>query len=298
MKIKQLEVFVAVADCRSFSGAARALYLSQPTVSAYISSLEKELGAKLFARNTKAVHVTEQGRLLYRYAREMLALQNKIFEVFAGDSHKEQARLVVAASTVPSRYLLADILAGYKEKYPHGQLEVRESDSIQVIRDVAENVVDIGFTGTLLEDKNCRYVPFYEDELVLIMPNTEKYRRILEQETSLDWLVQEPFLMREEGSGTRKEAEKLLRAAGVDVEKLYIAANVESTETIKRSVKNGIGVTVISSLAVKEELEAGHVLTFPMGKNRSTRKLYLVYNSGSPLSKQAEGLVRIVQELY
>lgn len=298
MKLKQLEVFVAVADCKSFSKAARALYLTQPTISAYISSLEKELDARLFVRNTKEIHVTEQGRQLYRYAREMLALQNKIIEVFARDSGKEKARLVVAASTVPSRYLLPDILAEYKEKYPDGQLEVRESDSARVIEDVAGHVVDIGFTGTLLENKSCRYLPFYEDELVIIMPNTEKYRRILEQETSLDWIRYEPFLMREEGSGTRKEAEKLLEAAGIDVEKLHVAANVESTETIRRSVKNGIGITMISSLAVREDMEAGRILTFPMGKNRSTRKLYLVYNKSCVLSRQAENLMRVVQELY
>ncbi len=298
MKLKQLEVFVAVADCKSFSKAARALYLTQPTISAYISALEKELDARLFVRNTKEIHVTEQGRQLYRYAREMLALQNKIMEVFAGDAGKGQARLVVAASTVPSRYLLPDILAEYKEKYPDGQLEVRESDSAQVIEDVAGHVVDIGFTGTLLENKACRYMPFYEDELVIIMPNTDKYRRILEQETNLDWIRKEPFLMREEGSGTRKEAEKQLAAAGIDVEKLRVAANVESTETIRRSVKNGIGVTMISSLAVKEDLEAGRILTFPMGNNKSTRKLYLVYNNSCTLSRQAENLMRTVQELY
>lgn len=298
MKLKQLEVFVAVADCKSFSKAARVLYLTQPTISAYISALEKELDARLFVRNTKEIHVTEQGRQLYRYAREMLALQNKIIEVFAGDSGKEKARLVVAASTVPSRYLLPDILAEYKEKYPDGQLEVRESDSARVIEDVAGHVVDIGFTGTLLENKACRYVPFYEDELVIVMPNTDKYRRILAQETGLSWIRQEPFLMREEGSGTRKEAEKQLAAAGIDVEKLHVAANVESTETIRRSVKNGIGVTMISSLAVREDMEAGRILTFPMGKNRSTRKLYLVYNKSCALSRQAENLVRVVQELY
>lgn len=298
MKLKQFEVFVAVADYKSFSKAAKILYLTQPTISAYISSLEKELNTKLFIRNTKEIHMTEQGIRLYQYAREMVALQNKIIEVFNPDAQKEETRLVVSASTVPSRYLLPDILAGYKEKYPNGQLEIRESDSAGVIEDVARNVVDIGFTGTALENKVCRYIPFYEDELVIIMPNTEKYRRILEQENNLNWMRTAPFLMREEGSGTRKEAEKQLKIAGVDVERIHVAASVESTETIKRSVKNGIGITMISSLAAREEIAAGSVLTFPMGKNKSTRKLYLVYNNSCTLSKQAGNLVKVVKELY
>lgn len=298
MKLKQLEVFVAVADHKSFSRAAEALYLTQPTVSVYISSLEKELNAKLFVRNTKEIDVTEQGMKLYQYAREMLILQNRITELFASDSGKVKPRLVVAASTVPSRYLLPDILAGYKEKYPSGQLELRESDSARVIEDVANHVVDVGFTGTLIENKSCRYLPFYEDELVVIMPNTDRYRAILEQEKGLEWICREPLLMREEGSGTRKEAEKQLKLSGIDVGGLSIAASVESTETIKRSVKNGIGITIISSLAVREEIAAGSVLAFSMGKNRSTRKLYLVYNNSYALSRQAENLVKVVRELY
>lgn len=298
MKLKQLEVFVAVADHKSFSRAAEALYLTQPTVSVYISSLEKELNAKLFVRNTKEIDVTEQGMKLYQYAREMLILQNKITELFASDTGKAKPRLVVAASTVPSRYLLPDILAAYKERYPSGQLELRESDSARVIRDVANHVVDVGFTGTLIENKSCRYLPFYEDELVVIMPNTDRYRAILEQEKGLGWICREPLLMREEGSGTRKEAEKQLKLSGIDVGKLSVTASVESTETIKRSVKNGIGITIISSLAAREEIAAGSVLAFPMGNGRSTRKLYLVYNNSYVLSRQAENLVKVVRELY
>ena len=203
MKLKQLEVFVAVADHKSFSRAAEALYLTQPTVSVYISSLEKELNAKLFVRNTKEIDVTEQGMKLYQYAREMLILQNRITELFASDSGKAKPRLVVAASTVPSRYLLPDILAGYKEKYPSGQLELRESDSARVIEDVANHVVDVGFTGTLIENKSCRYLPFYEDELVVIMPNTDRYRAILEQEKGLEWICREPLLMRRSSSSSQ-----------------------------------------------------------------------------------------------
>lgn len=298
MKLKQLEVFTAVADYKSFSKAAEKLYLTQPTVSAYISSLEKELNAKLFIRNTKEICVTEQGLRLYQYAREMLALQNKITEIFTPDSQKKETRLVVAASTVPSRYLLPDILARYKEKYSCPQLEIRESDSARVITDVEKHVADVGLTGTTLENRSCRYIPFYEDELVIIMPNTSRYRMIQAQEHTLDWIRQEPLIMREEGSGTRKEAEKQLKTAGIDVGKLHVAASVDSTETIKRSVKNGIGITMISSLAVREEIASGTVLMFPMTKNKSTRKLYLVYNKSYALSRQARNLVQVVQELY
>lgn len=297
MKLKQLEVFVAVADHKSFSRAAEALYLTQPTVSVYISGLEKELNAKLFVRNTKEICMTEQGTQLYQYAREMLILQDQIMELFAADSRKAKPRLVVAASTVPSRYLLPDILARYKEKHPYGQLELRESDSARVIADVASHVVDVGFTGTVIENKSCRYLPFYEDELVVIMPNTERYRAILEQERDLDWIRQEPLLMREEGSGTRKEAEKQLRKAGVDVERLHIVAQIENPDSIKKYVRQGIGITVISRLAVRDDLASGMVLEFPL-PNTGKRSLYLVHHQNRPLPSSVEQLIQTAKRLY
>lgn len=297
MKLKQLEVFVAVADHKSFSRAAEALYLTQPTVSVYISGLEKELNAKLFVRNTKEICMTEQGTQLYQYAREILILQDQIMELFAADSRKAKSRLVVAASTVPSRYLLPDILARYKEKYPYGQLELRESDSARVIADVASHVVDVGFTGTVIENKSCRYLPFYEDELVVIMPNTERYRAILEQERDLDWIRQEPLLMREEGSGTRKEAEKQLRKAGVDVERLHIVAQIENPDSIKKYVRQGIGITVISRLAVRDDLASGMVLEFPL-PNTGKRSLYLVHHQNRPLPSSVEQLIQTAKRLY
>lgn len=298
MKLKQLEVFVTVADYKSFSKAAKMLYLTQPTVSAHIFALEKELNVKLFARNTKEVWLTVQGEQLYQYAREMLILQNKIQELFVPENQKEKKRLVVASSTVPAQYLLPDILAKYKEKYPQEHFDIRESDSAKVIEDVANHVADIGLTGTMLENKSCRYLPFYEDELIVITPNTEKYRIISGKEEGLDWIRREALVMREEGSGTRKEAEKQLKKAGLDIGELQVVASAANTETIKCSVKSGIGITIISKLAVQGELDTGMFLKFPLEKNGSMRKLFLVYNNRYPLSRSAEKFVQIVKELY
>lgn len=298
MKLKQLEVFVMVADCQSFSEAAKMLFLTQPTISAHIQSLEKELNTKLIARNTKNVCLTQQGKQLYQYAREMLLLQDKILELFVSEEGSPAKSLVIAASTIPSQYLLPDILARFQEKYPHEQFEIRETDSGKVIEAVANHTADIGFVGTVLENKSCRYIPFYEDELTVIMPNTKKYQQIKNTQTDLKWMQTAPVIMREKESGTRKETERILQNAGIDFAHMQIIANIESTELIKRSVKNGMGITVISKLAVREEIASGAVLTFPLEKESSTRMLNLVYHKNFPLLKPAANLLKTVQEMY
>ena len=298
MNLKQLEAFVQVAELGSFSKAAKVLYLTQPTVSAHISALEKELNARLFVRNTKEVKLSEQGKRLYQHARQMIDLETEIMGLFTKDVKKEEKCVTIATSTIPAQYLLPGILAKLREKYPHEQFKITESDSANVAQQVAGHLVDIGFTGAVMEKKHCKYVPFYRDELVIIMPNTEKYQEIRQREQTLDWILAEPVIMREEGSGTRKEAERHLSKEGIRPECLNVVANVENPETIKKSVKNGLGITIISKLAAQEEIETGQVLEFPLGGAGSGRDLNLVYNKNYQLSAAAERVLRVVREMY
>lgn len=299
MNLKQLEAFVQVAEGGSFSRAAKELYLTQPTISAHIASLEKELNVRLFIRNTKEVSLSEDGKELYKYAKPMMDLEHKIEERFGSGEEPGKHCITIAASTVPAQYLLPAILKRYNEKYPEEQLKILEMDSAKVVLRVIDHMVDVGLTGTTLEKKHCRYVPFYKDQLVVITPNTEKYRKL--QEESADdifWICQESFIMREEGSGTRKEAEKQFARAGISVEKLDVIASIENQETIKKSVSQGLGISVLSALASKDEVEEGHILAFPIPGADSGRDINLVYNKNYQLSRSAERFIRIVKDVY
>ena len=176
MNLKQLEAFVQVAEGGSFSKAAKQLFLTQPTISAHISSLEKELNARLFVRNTKEVKLSDDGKELYRYARQMIDLQKKIEERFETGKSESKHLITIAASTIPAQYLLPEILMKFNERYPKEQVKLLETDSSQVVTKIIDHMVDVGFTGTVLEKKHCKYIPFYKDELVVITPNTEKYQ--------------------------------------------------------------------------------------------------------------------------
>lgn len=296
MNLKQLEAFVQVSESGSFSKAAKELFLTQPTISAHISSLEKELNVRLFIRNTKEVSLSDDGKDLYRYAKQITDLEKAIEERFYMDSDDGKHVITIAASTIPAQYLLPKVLMCYRERYPKEQIKIMETDSSEVVTQVVDHMVDVGFTGTVLEKKHCKYIPFYKDELAVITPDTPEYRILKEQNRDdIDWIKRKPLILREEGSGTRKEAEKQLRNAGISMEALDIVASIANQETIKKSVKQGMGITVLSRLAAEDE---DGLLIFPIPGADEGRDINLVYNKNYQMTRSADRFIRIVKEVY
>lgn len=296
MNLKQLEAFVQVSESGSFSKAAKELFLTQPTISAHISSLEKELNVRLFIRNTKEVSLSDDGKDMYRYAKQITDLEKAIEERFYMDSDDGKHFITIAASTIPAQYLLPKVLMCYRERYPKEQIKIMETDSSEVVTQVVDHMVDVGFTGTVLEKKHCKYIPFYKDELAVITPDTPEYRILKEQNRDdIDWIKRKPLILREEGSGTRKEAEKQLKNAGISMEDLDIVASIANQETIKKSVKQGMGITVLSRLAAEDE---DGLLIFPIPGADEGRDINLVYNKNYQMTRSADRFIRIVKEVY
>lgn len=299
MNLKQLEAFVQVAEGGSFSKAAKELFLTQPTISSHISSLERELNARLFVRNTKEVSLSEDGIKLYKYAKQMLDLQREIEVTFGMDEEGESHAVTIAASTIPAQYLLPEVLTRFSERYPQEQIRIQETDSSKVVMQIVDHRVDIGFTGTVLEKKHCKYIPFYKDELVIITPNTPKYQELAQgNKEDISWIKKEHVIMREEGSGTRKEAELQLKGAGVKFAGLDIIASIGNQETIKKSVRQGMGISVLSKLATADEVANGEILAFSIPNSDEGRDINLVYNKNYQMTRSAERFIKVVKEVY
>ena len=297
MNLKQLEAFVKVAETKSFSAAARQLYLTQPTVSAHIASLERELNACLLVRSTKGVALSEAGKELYAYAGQMLELEQKIRERFGLSVGNRGSVLRIAASTIPSQYLLPGIMAAFREEYPGEQLKVLETDSAGVVDMILSHKADVGFTGTVLEKGSCTYLPFYQDELVIITPASQRFIRRKGRDIS-SWIREEPVILREEGSGTRTETARILSRMGIDMSEFRVAAVMENQETIKRSVGSGMGISILSRLAAEDDVRAGKLLEFPLGEEGGSRAVNLVFDAAYPVLPAADKLIRKVKEMY
>ena len=296
MNLKQLESFALIIESRSFSQAAKKLFLTQPTISSHISLLEKELNTQLLIRTTKDVHPTEEGKKLYTYAKQILNIQNRIFQEFNVTS-EESNLLTLGASTIPEQYILPEVLPKYIRKNK-SELKIFQGDSIKIIDKIINKEVEVGLVGTEIESSSLIFEPFFKDKLVVITPVNDKYKKMKEEGFRVNDLLKEPIIMREEGSGTRKEIKEFLKAHNFDINNLNVIATLNSIEAIKKSVQNNMGISIVSNLAVEDFVKDNKVLVFEFKETDMYRNLYIVRNKEMYMSKCALKFIRFIREFF
>ena len=226
----------------------------------------------------------------------MLRLRDRAILEVQSYSTEVRGELDIAASTVPSQYILPELLPSLVEKYPKVFFSVRQYDSGEVVGRIVNMEAEVGMTGTAPDKGACAFEPFMDDQLVLIAPNAPEYQEMAELAPSV--LRSLPVIVRESGSGTRREAEEFLLGAGVDPKSLHVVAQMQSTESIKQAVRKGLGVSVISRLAAADFLESGDVLELKLQSTHPQRSFYLVYHKKRPLSPAAEVFVKEVRARF
>ncbi|MEG0898851.1 MAG: selenium metabolism-associated LysR family transcriptional regulator [Oscillospiraceae bacterium] len=294
MNFRQLEAFVYVIKYRSFSKAAEAIFISQPTVSVHIGSLEDELGVPLIVRAPKGIFPTEAGKIFYGHAMQILKLRDKSIEEIKKYSDKVCGSLEIASSTVPAQYIIPEVLPQITKEYPNIFVSINQLDSNGVVERVENMQVEVGICGTKIDKGTCDFQPFVMDELVLITPNTDEFRNITTQEL-LSILFKYPFISREKGSGTRSEMESTLLKYGVNTKELKVITQMESTEGVIQSVKNGMGISVVSKCAVNDFVSFGKLLSFEF-EEKMERPFYIVTRKNRPLTRQAEIFIEEIKK--
>lgn len=299
MEFKQLEAFVAVVDYGSFSEAARRLYLTQPTISAHIRSLEDELHMKLIIRTTKKTTVTAKGYQLYDSAVRMLDIRNNLLENFTG-AHKHMIDL--AASTIPSSYLLPELLAAFGKAHPDVYFHSVQSDSAESISRVLDGTVDLALVGQNTRDESCVFLPFCYDELVLATPVTDHYLSLYshlpDEPVSFRDFAKDPIIIREKGSGTKKEMDLFLEKNGIIPGNLNVVARMNDLESIKKSIVNGLGISILSSRSVTDLQKTKQILVFPLGEPTHKRSFYIVYSKNRILKPHIKQFIQFVRDYY
>jgi len=288
MEFRQLECFCKVAELGSFSLAAEALFLSQPTVSAHIKTLEKILGKRLFDRMGKRVILTREGELFYQYARQILFLKEKVKKVVEGENLSGE--LEIYASTLPGEYLIPQVLPRLLAEAPEVKIKVQISDSHRVISAVERNEVELGLVGMKRESERLVFQPFFRDKVILIV---HRGHPLFERTISFEELSKEHLILRELGSGTRKAFEEKLKRCGLNLGNLKIKLLLGSTTAVKEAVRAGLGIGLISNIAVKKELgrEFGEVKIREL--DPIERTFYLVTRKGRTLTPLARRLTEI-----
>ena len=294
MDFRQLEAFVSTVEHKSFSAAAAALYLSQPTISSHVHSLEKELRVQLIHRTTKRFEVTSEGQRLYEYAVALLQLQKKAINELSDAPKKE---LHIGASSVPGQCILPQILGNYRQLCPDVCFQVVFSDSLDIIQQVSNGTLDIGLVGTTAESR-CAFVPFVSDELVVAVPNTPHYQELISSRTPLSQLLKEPIIMRTDHSGTMRETQQFLQRLQISMDDLNIIAYMNDAAAIQNCVIQGLGVSIMSRQTVAASAQRGDLLMVPLGEHALLRKLYIVYRESEFLPRTSLDFIRFFAEQF
>ena len=294
MELKHLRSFAAVVRYGSFTEASEKLFLSQPTVSTHIQALEEELGKRLIFRTTKSLEVTRLGQAVYQRAADILELQRQITELCSQDSRKI---IRLGASTIPSAYVLPQLLPEFGQLHPEVYFTVQQGNSQSVAEGVADGLFDVGLIGMKGDDRlTC--IPFCADRIVLIAPVTEEYLSMAgSPEISVEELLRQPIILRERSSGSQKTADRFLDSMGMGEEQLHVVARVNDQEAIKNLVAGGLGVSLISERAAQNFVEEKRVLKFDL-PGQSVRSLYLAYRREFILSPQVKEFLAFTQKKY
>ena len=255
--LRQLESFAATVEYRSFTRAAESLYLTQSTVSAHIAALEQTLGVPLLLRGARRqLILTEEGRRVYTATLDILERCGALQALSVPPGGET---LLIGASTVPGQYIL--------------------------------------FVGAALDRKRFSYHAVAEDRLVLATADQERFRAEQQESTdALELLLREPVLARESGSGTERALEQYLSGRGVAPESLRVTARIDSPEVLKSAVMQGLGVAVLSELAVRQEAADGRLLVFEPHQGAITRRIYMALRRDAALSRGERDFAAYVKE--
>ncbi len=298
MNYERLKTFIAVAEKKSFSEAAKILYVTQPTITSQVKALEEELNTKLFERTTKKVAMTQSAHILLKYAKEIILLSDSAQKEILQMEKTVSGDLRMGCSLTVGEYILPEFLKRFKETHPLIQMSVEITNSHNIVTNIKDQRIDVGLIETPIEDPHINMEPILEDELVLIA--APDYFPNHELKISLDKLKGIPLIVREKGSGTREVVQHYLQKAGLKLDELTIVMELGSTEAIKAAVESGLGVSFISKNAIKKEeklklLKAHHVKSINF-----YRYFYIAFRKGHVLKSTTELFIEemrmIIQE--
>lgn len=287
MDFRRIEVFVSVIEEGNFSQAAKALFLSQPTISAHIEKLEQELGVILFERGSKQTTLTEAGRRFYPFAIDLLELKEKGVASIKQFQDEMAGEVKIFSSSTPGIYLFPNLIQPFLKENPGVSIFLGIKNSLEAVQGILEYQAHLALVGTLFPKSSLEYTSLGKDQLVAILP--QKGFVELQEEISLQDLFALPFIIRTEGSGTRRTFDLTLEGIGENPENLKVILTMDSLEGVIKAVAAGLGVTVASSYCKQEGVRQLKIKELDL-----KRDFYLVYHRYRVLSPFVEQLVKFI----
>jgi len=291
MTLAQLRTFCTVARLNSFSRAAEKLHLTQPAVSAQVVALEDALKVKLFDRVGKKVSLSESGRTALAAAEEILERVSRLDQELADLRELKAGRVVIGASQVVGVYLLPELLARFRGQYPGIEIGVRVETAKRVIDMLVEGVLDVALVGegSPIREERIAVKPILRDELVLIVPSNHVFAQM--KSVPPESLRQMPFVLPRRDSASSESLMEQLAAAGIAPDSVMELGNIGA---VKRAVEAGLGISIVSRIAVAHELEDGRLRPVKLRGLKLERQISICWHHGKPFSKATEAFIGFV----
>ncbi len=293
MDLWRLNIFIKVIDHKSFSKAAAEVLLTQPTVSSHMNDLESHYGCRLIDRMGKEVAPTKAGQLLYRYARRLVALQSET-ETAMSDYHGiVRGHICIGGSTIPGEYILPALIGRYTTDYPEVKVSLTIGDTRQVTEDILSGILELGIVGARTKHRKLIQEEITTDQLRLVVPADHKWAR--RKQITIKSLLAEPFIIRERGSGTLQALLDSLIAKGYKSGALNVIAEMGSTTAVIQGIKSRVGISVLSTLAVAEDLRDDRLKALSIKGLTLNRSFYLTVNKHRSLSPVGKAFIQYLK---
>ena len=302
MESARCKAFVTAAETGSFSKAGEVLGYTPSGVSQLVTSLERELGLPLLGRNRKGVTLTENGRRLLPAVREFLQQENRIYQLAGEMSGLLVGSVTIATYSSVATHWLPAMMMRFQQEHPQVEFELFNGDYHDVDRWLADGSVDLALVGNTFEEPDCCFIPFRTDKLVIATPVNEHYLKyqVMADLGTLDFsdFLDEPFIMRESGSGTKKEIDRYLESHNIPDTSLHVVARMNDLEAIRKSVAEGLGISILSACSAQDLAATHQILMFPLNHEKAMRTFYIVYSKNRILKPHVKQFLRFVQHFY
>ena len=263
-------------------------------MSGHIKNLETDLGVKLLDRLGKRVVPTEAGEVLYRHGQKLLVLRDHARQEIEGLSGTVSGLLKIGGSTIPGAYVLPAVIGAFKKKYPSASIQLFIEDTAKMTESVLNGDLHVGVVGARVSDVRLETHPFLKDELVVAVPAKHPWAR--KRMVSAAALREEPFILREKGSGTRRIMEERLEKAGIAITDLNTIAVMGSSDAVRQAVKTGLGISILSIRALRDDIGAGRLAAVRLKGIQLERSFSIVLLKGKSHSPLCPGIPRFSAE--
>ncbi|HKN19278.1 MAG TPA: selenium metabolism-associated LysR family transcriptional regulator [Dissulfurispiraceae bacterium] len=282
MEDHKLKVFCTVAETKSFSKTSQIIHLTQPAVSLQIQALEELYETKLFDRSSSSINLTSSGEVLYSYAKNILAQYSELEKEIGKITGLIKGSITIGASTTIGNYLLPTVVFNFKKNHPKIKINILIGNTNRVLDLLNSGIIEFGLVEGDTTRSKIKVESFLTDELVFILPAMHPLAK--KKSISILEIMKEPFIIREEGSGTRQIIEKYLALHGIKISDMHIVLVLGGTEAIKEAVERGMGIAILSRWAARKELQFGTLKYISAKEDRILRDFSLVVQKNTVFS--------------